>query len=54
LPWIALKKPPRKRPTRLVRWREAYRDHLLPWSAGGIGLALLLSFWFVVAHGVAR
>jgi hypothetical protein len=54
MPWVALKKPPRKAPTPLVRWREAWRDQFMPWTAGAIGLVLLLGFWFVVAHGAAR
>jgi hypothetical protein len=54
LPWVALKKPPRKAPTPLMRWREAYRDHLLSWTAGALGVALLLVFWFAVAKGIAR
>lgn len=54
MPWVALKKPPRKAPTAYVRWREAYRGRLTGWVAGGLGLVLLLGFWFVVAHGVAR
>jgi hypothetical protein len=54
MPWVALKKPPRRAPSPFLRWREAHRDGLTTWLAGGIGLSVLLAFWFVIAQGVAR
>jgi hypothetical protein len=53
VPWVALRKPARRPPGRLLRWREAHREQLPPWIAGAVGLAILLGFWFVVAHKAA-
>lgn len=54
MPWIALKKPARKRAGPIVRWREASRERLTPWIAAVVGLVVLLGFWFAVARGLAR
>ena len=53
MPWVARKKPARRQPTRVMRWREGHRDQLGAWIAGGIGLVVLLGFWFAVAHKAA-
>jgi hypothetical protein len=53
MPWIAFHKPPRRRPGRLMRWREAHRERFGVWIAGGVGLVILLGFWFAVAHTAA-
>lgn len=53
MPWIAIRKPPRRRAGPVHRWREAHRDQFLAWSAGAMGVAILLGVWFVAARAVA-
>jgi hypothetical protein len=52
MPWIAIPKA-RRRANAVERWRAAYRERLVGWSAGAVALVLALGFWFAVAHKLA-
>lgn len=44
MPWVIVSRP---------RRRKRRRERLIAWSAGGLGLLLLLGFWFALAHRLA-